>query len=180
MFQVRRCEENLHPFPEHPGCIYGEMNRCLRPCQQMVSREEYAGEAARVAQFLETGGASLLEPAVQARERASAEMQFEEAQRLHQRVERILAVRSASGDLARPLDKLSGIAVTPAAAHDAVELWFLLGGNWQEPQRLSLSEDAGAGNSLDHRLREICRNGERGIKRVRRQSGTSGGVDALV
>ena len=59
LFQIRRCEENLAPAPDHPGCIYGEMNRCLRPCQQAVSMEEYRGEAARMEQFLETGGASL-------------------------------------------------------------------------------------------------------------------------
>ena len=37
LFQIRRCQENLEPSPQHPGCIYGEMNRCLRPCQQVVS-----------------------------------------------------------------------------------------------------------------------------------------------
>src|SRR5229473_1222359 len=63
LFQVRRCEENLQPSPQHPGCIYGEMNRCLRPCQQAVSIDEYKGEAARVEQFLRTSGASLKEPA---------------------------------------------------------------------------------------------------------------------
>jgi len=29
LFQLRRCQENLEPSPEHPGCIYGEMGRCL-------------------------------------------------------------------------------------------------------------------------------------------------------
>ena len=48
LFQVRRCQENLEPSPQHPGCIYGEMNRCLRPCQQVVSREEYLSEVERV------------------------------------------------------------------------------------------------------------------------------------
>src|SRR5580704_4431667 len=69
LFQIRRCEENLAPAPNHPGCIYGEMNRCLRPCQQAVSIEEYRGEADRMQQFLETGGASLKHVAEAARER---------------------------------------------------------------------------------------------------------------
>ena len=155
LFQLRRCEENLHPAPEHAGCIYGEMNRCLRPCQQVVSIDEYSGEAARVAQFLETRGASLKELAEQSRDRASLNMQFEEAARLHQRVERIAEVQSSSGDLARALPSLAGIAVTPSAVADAVDLWFLLGGVWRDPHRLSLSEDSGAGRSLDHRLHEI-------------------------
>ena len=47
------------------------------------------------------------------------------------------------------------VAVTPSALLETVELWFLLGGCWQAPLRLSLSENAGAGSSLDRRLREM-------------------------
>ena len=155
LFQLRRCEENLAPTPAHPGCIYGEMNRCLRPCQQAVSIEEYRGEAARVAQFLSSRGASLQESAEAARDRASAGMQFEEAERLHQRVTRIGEVQALSGELARSLDRLNGVAVAPSAEAESVELWLLTGGRWQEPRIVSLSEAAGVGMSLDHRLREI-------------------------
>ena len=131
------------------------MNRCLRPCQQAVSADEYANEAARVALFLETGGASLREAAEQARDRASKEMQFEEAERLHQQVERITQVQAASGELARDVDRLAGIAVTPIRESEAVDLWFMIHGQWQRPRRLSLNESAGAGQSLDRRLRDI-------------------------
>jgi excinuclease ABC subunit C len=153
LFQLRRCEENLAPSPEHPGCIYGEMSRCLRPCQQAVSIDEYRGEAARVEQFLRTDGASLIESAESARDRASVEMQFEEAERLHQRVSRIQDVQSLAGELAHSVDRLNGIAIVPSAERDAVEMWFMLGGSWQEPRRLPLAE--GAGQSMDHRLREL-------------------------
>jgi excinuclease ABC subunit C len=77
LFQIRRCEENLVPSPEHPGCIYGEMNRCMRPCQQAVSVAEYHHESERIEQFLRSGGASLIESSETARDRASAGMQFE-------------------------------------------------------------------------------------------------------
>jgi hypothetical protein len=156
LFQLRRCEENLVPSPEHPGCIYGEMNRCLRPCQQAVSIDEYRGEAARVEQFLATRGASLFESAVAARDRASAEMQFEEAERLHARVARIEEVQGLIGSIASSLERLAGLAVTPSADSETVELWFLLGGCWQEPVRLPLSEKDGAGQSMDRRLRDIA------------------------
>jgi excinuclease UvrABC nuclease subunit len=155
LFQIRRCEENLDPHPDHPGCIYGEMNRCLRPCQQAVTPDEYRNEAARVEQFLRTGGVSLFETAEAARDRASANLEFEEAQRLHQRVERIAEVQSASGELARSLDRLAGVAVTPSSEAGAVELWFLLGGAWQEPVRFSLAAGIDAGRSMDQRLREV-------------------------
>jgi excinuclease ABC subunit C len=163
LFQIRRCEENLDPRPDHPGCIYGEMNRCLRPCQQAVSMDEYHGEVVRVEQFLRSGGASLLETAAAARDRASAEMQFEEAQRLHQRVEQIAAVQGLGGELARSIDRLAGVAVTRSTEPGTIDLWFLLGGCWQEPVRFPLAlmasdsaMGASAGRSMDHRLREAA------------------------
>ena len=156
LFQVRRCEENLTPSPTHPGCIYGEMNRCLRPCQQTVSADEYRAEVARLKRFLDTGGASLKETTEAARDRMSSEMQFEEAERLHQRLTRIAEVQTSSGDLARSLDRLHGVAVTPSVQPEAIELWFLVGGRWQEPRRITLSESISAGSSLDRRLRELA------------------------
>ncbi len=156
LFQLRRCEENLSPSPEHPGCIYGEMNKCLRPCQQVVSIDEYRSEAARVEQFLRTAGASLREPAEAARDRASADMRFEEAQQMHQRVERIREVQALAGDLARVIDQLHGIAVLPSCEPGAIELWFMAHGSWQEPRRVQPSELSGAGGSLDRQLRELA------------------------
>jgi excinuclease ABC subunit C len=155
LFQIRRCEDNLAPSPEHPGCMYGEMNKCLRPCQQAVSADEYRGEVVRVEQFLNTDGSSLAESAETARDRASATMDFEEAERVHARLSHIKDVRGAAGDLARELSRLAGVAIVPSAEEDAVELWFLAGGRWIEPRRFSLSETAGAGQSMDVRVREL-------------------------
>jgi excinuclease UvrABC nuclease subunit len=153
LFQLRRCEENLAPSPEHPGCIYGEMNRCLRPCQQAVSLDEYRGEASRVELFLRTRGASLIDSAETARDRASSEMQFEDAERLHQRVERIREVQTLAGDLARTAEQTNGVAVVPSSEAETVDLWFMLSGRWQDPRALPVSE--GAGQSLDHRIRDM-------------------------
>ena len=155
LFQIRRCEENLAPTPQHPGCIYGEMNKCSRPCQAAVSRDEYAHEVQRVEQFLWTGGASLADPAELARDRASTEMQFEEAERLHQRVVRIREVAAAAGELARPLDHLAGVAVVRSAANTAIDFLFFIGGQWQEPRRLVLVDTVDGGQSMDRRVREI-------------------------
>jgi excinuclease UvrABC nuclease subunit len=156
LFQVRRCEENLTPSPTHPGCIYGEMNRCLRPCQQVVSAADYRAEVELLERFLDTGGASIKETTEAARDRMSSEMRFEEAERLHQRLTGIGEVLALSGDLARSLNRLHGVAVTPSVEPEAIELWFLVGGRWQEARRLTLSETTSAGSSLDRRLRELA------------------------
>jgi len=154
LFHIRRCQEDLIPSPEHPGCIYGEMSMCLRPCQQAVTTEEYASETARVRQFLETSGESLLESVAVARDRLSEEMDFEQAARQHQRHEQIREVVRSGGELAREITRLHGVAVTPSSAPDAVELWFVRDGCWRPPVRLSLAA-AAESVSLDRRLREV-------------------------
>jgi excinuclease ABC subunit C len=155
LFQIRRCEENLAPSPDHPGCMYGEMNRCLRPCQQAVTVQEYHSEVIRVEQFLASRGASLTESAEAARDHASAALDFEEAERLHARVNHIREVLASAGDLAREVSHLTGVAVVPSAVEEAVDLWFLAGGRWADPRCFSLSETAGAGSSMDRRVREV-------------------------
>jgi excinuclease ABC subunit C len=151
LFQLRRCQENLEPSPQHPGCIYGEMNRCLRPCQQVVTREEYLSEAERVREFLAGNGAALISVASAARDRLSTEMNFEEAERQHKRIERIEAVLALRGDLVCDIERLYGVAIAPSLAEDSVLLWFVCQGAWQAPVRFSLT----SGVSLDQRLREL-------------------------
>src|SRR6185312_12135529 len=108
LFQLRRCVEDLAPSAEHPGCIYGEMGRCMRPCQQMVGVEEYRSEAMRVAEFLRSGGRSLMIPATGERERLSADMDFEGAARAHQRVMKIEEVMGWRDEMARDVGRLHG------------------------------------------------------------------------
>lgn len=155
LFQLRRCQEDLTPSPEHPGCIYGEMQKCLRPCQQAVSVEEYASEAGRVREFLTQRGARLLEAAALAREQASEELDFETAAREHARYERVQAVVRGAGELPRDVERLDGVAVTASVEPMNVELWFMRGGMWTGARRFSVAPVGGKPVSLDARLKEL-------------------------
>jgi excinuclease UvrABC nuclease subunit len=155
LFQIRRCQEDLAPSPQHPGCIYGEMSMCLRPCQQAVSDQEYLSEVDRVREFLSTQGRSLAEVVAHARDRLSEEMNFEEAARQHQRLEKIQDALKLSDELARDIARLNGVAVTGSTAASSVELWFVQAGCWLAPRRFGFEVPDGKTVSLDHRLREI-------------------------
>ncbi len=150
-FQLRRCQENLEPRPDHPGCIYGEMNMCLKPCQQVVGVEEYASEAKRVAEFLSSDGSVLLQGVRAARDRLSEEMQFEAAAREHKRWEQIQQVLSLRDELVCDIERLYGVAVTPSLSPGAVRLWFVAKGAWQPVREFPLQSHI----SLDQRLREL-------------------------
>jgi excinuclease ABC subunit C len=156
LFQLRRCQVDLQPTPTHPGCIYGEMGRCLRPCQEAVGPLEYQGEAHRVAEFLRTNGRSLASLAESARERFSAEMDFEGAALMHQRYQRIQEVLALRDEMAREVERLNAIAVTPSAEPDSVDLGWLRDGAWRGFSRLEFDPAGGASVSLDARLRELA------------------------
>ncbi len=155
LFQMRRCQEDLVPSPEHPGCMYGEMGMCLRPCQQVVGPSEYAGEVTRVVEFLDTGGRSLAEAIERSRDQLSEEMRFEDAARQHKRLEKVQEVLKLRDELARAVDRLSGVAITRSVERSAVELWLVRDGWWQEPQRFDFEIHEGKPVSLDRKLR-LC------------------------
>jgi excinuclease UvrABC nuclease subunit len=155
LFQVRRCQEDLEPSPQHPGCIYGEMGMCLRPCQEVVGLEEYRHEVDRLGQFLQTSGQSMLEAVEKARDRFSDEMLFEEAARQHKRLEKIQEVLKLRDEMARDIDRLHGVAITTSVEPNAVELWFVRNGGWLAARRFSFEIEEGKPVSLDRKLREL-------------------------
>ncbi len=152
LFQLRRCPEDLAPAVLHPGCIYGEMNLCLRPCQMAVTPSEYLSEVRRAGDFLATNGGTLLDTIAAARDRASEELEFEEAQRQHRRFEKVTEVLKLRDELAHDLSQLRGLAVLPAPEPGFVRLRPFFDGWWQAPINFSL---AGAGQSMDARLRDV-------------------------
>lgn len=158
LFKLRRCWEDLEPYPEHPGCIYGEMKKCMEPCKQACTDEQYAAEAQRVKAFFVTGGESLLAEIAAERERASAEMEFEQAASLHTQWQKVKAAASLADSLVRPVLRLRAVIVQKAAAVDGAAeeaaVFLLQGGLLAGPERLStlgvraVKEQTSVGSSL--------------------------------
>lgn len=154
LFQIRRCTEVLSPHPDHAGCIYGEMNQCLRPCQCAVTPDEYATEAKRVSDFVATNGKSTLADLSVARDRASAQMDFEQAAQLHKRIEKVNSAISLRESVIGNALEFSGVALTAGIGALQFLLWPMLAGLWQNPVSLDFSAVDPQAQSLDRDLRE--------------------------
>jgi hypothetical protein len=114
LFKLRRCVEDLAPYPEHPGCVYQEMNKCLAPCNQACTpagANSYAAEAAAVEAFFATHGESLLTQLTTQRECASADLDFERAAQLHAQFLRVKAAASLADPLVQPIPNLRAVIV---------------------------------------------------------------------
>ncbi len=155
LFLIRRCREEILPDPAHPGCIYGEMNMCLRPCQARSTLDEYRAEAGKVAEFLETRGDSLVRRIEAERDQASADLEFEQAAKLHRKLEKAREALGTNEDLARAVDHLHGVVVQKSAEPGSVELFFLWQGHLQAKRRLSLTAEQARPVSLDQRLKAL-------------------------
>ena len=136
LFGVRRCVENLDPSPSHPGCIWGEMDLCLRPCQAACDDHQYAAEVERMVRFLATDGESLLREAATARDHASASMDFESAARHHRTWSKARIALRSRGTLSHEISRQCGVVVQTSAEPDCVELTALFQGTLQPPTRL--------------------------------------------
>jgi excinuclease ABC subunit C len=162
LFKLRRCHEDLAPYPEHPGCIYGEMGKCIEPCKQACTAEQYAAETAAVKKFFDTRGESMIIDIGLAREEASSGMQFEKAAALHAQWQKVKSVQSLADWIVRPIPKLRAIIVqsatpqenNPEVHPEEAALFLLEGGCLIGPQRLStlgvraVREQTSVGSSL--------------------------------
>lgn len=157
LFKLRRCYEDLEPYPEHPGCVYGEMKKCLEPCKEACTPEQYAAEASAVKAFFNTHGESMLAELIAAREQASAEMEFEKAAALHAQWQKVKAAAALADWIVRPVPELQAVIVqkTAAGEEEAEAAVFLLhGGCIAGPERLStlgvraVKEQTSVGSSL--------------------------------
>ena len=159
LFLIRRCYLELHPSPDDPGCIYGEMHKCMAPCQQRVTDDEYSAECARVLAFLETHGASRVGELEAERDAASANMMFEEAAAAHARAGKVKSAAALADDLVQPLSGLRAVLLMPCPARDGedaphVAAFQFADGCIRGPQRVSLlgvrlaKEQAEVGSSL--------------------------------
>jgi excinuclease ABC subunit C len=158
LFKLRRCYEDLQPFPEHPGCAYGEMNKCIAPCKQACTPEEYAAEADAVKRFFDTRGESMVIAIGLEREEAAAAMEFEKAAALHSQWQKVKAAQALADWIVRPIPKLRAVIAQAAAPkEDHLEdaaLFLLDGGCILGPERLStlgvraVKEQTSVGSSL--------------------------------
>jgi hypothetical protein len=159
LFRLRRCHEDLEVHPEHPGCAYGEMKKCMAPCNTGCTADEYAAEAAAVRAFLDTRGESLLAAIARERDQASEQMDFESAAASHKQYEKVKSAAMLAPELVRPIPELRAVIVQPAVkaagSHPEQAAVFLLErGCLAGPARLStlgvraVREQTSVGSSL--------------------------------
>jgi excinuclease UvrABC nuclease subunit len=133
-FLIRRCTEVLAPDPNHPGCIYGEIKHCLRPCQCAVSDDRYRSESAQVSVLLRDSGGKAARELAKLRDRAVADLDFEAAATIHKSLEECKGVNAFRDPVVNNLATFGGFAVVPCTRPStAAQIFPLVQGHWCNP-----------------------------------------------
>jgi len=155
-FKMRRCVDDLHPDPAFPGCVYSEMKMCLAPCFKGCTDSDYYAEVARVKAFFDTGGDSLSRELAMQRERASSELQFEEAAALHAKIEKLKPLLAQLPEVVRRIDRLHGLVIQPSAEPASVCFFLFSAGCMTGPVAFCVEPPPGSG-SMEARVEETIR-----------------------
>ena len=154
-FKIRRCVEDLNPDPSHPGCIYSQMRMCLAPCFAGCTDEEYQQELARVIEALDGEGEPLLRALKAARTQASEALDFEQAGRIHRKVEKAQEVFRQKSELVRNLQDLHAVIVLRGAEPKTVVFFRVCAGEIRGPATLSFDENVPSPVPLDEQLHTL-------------------------
>jgi hypothetical protein len=135
------------------------MKKCLEPCKQACTPEQYDAETKAVKAFFDTQGESMLATISTDREQASAEMEFEKAATLHAQWQKVKAAAAQADEIVQPIPNLQAIIVQeadiPEGEHaDQAAIFLLKSGCLAGPKLLStlgvraVKEQTSVGSSL--------------------------------
>lgn len=96
VFAVRQCEDSYYRNRTRP-CLQYQLGRCTAPCVGYVSDEAYQKQVKRTRMFLEGQQQVLIEQLVQDMEKASGDLDFEEAARLRDQIAMLRQVQEQQG-----------------------------------------------------------------------------------
>jgi len=128
---------------------------CLAPCFAGCTDQEYQDEAGKVVNFLDAEGRSLIRSVEEDRAKASEGLEFEQAAKLHRKVEKVHEVLRQKPGLVRNLRDLHAIIIERGAEPKSVLFFRVRAGELRGPVTLALDENVPSPVPLDQQLREL-------------------------
>lgn len=124
-FGVRQCEDSVYKNRARP-CLLFQIGRCSAPCVEQVSDEDYRADIEQSVLFLE-GKSETLHTLLSAKmEAAAAELQFEKAAELRDRIAALRQIQAQQVvEAAHSLSNLDAIACVTEAGHVCVHVVYV-------------------------------------------------------
>lgn len=127
-FDLCRYHNILVQAPDGEACAYKEMGKCPAPCDGTVTMDAYRQQVRHAIAFARMPVRDSRNDLRDRMERASARMDFENAQRLKGRLDATAFLESAPFAHVGPMDRFRLLAVAPAERPSFARLFAIIGG----------------------------------------------------
>jgi excinuclease ABC subunit C len=93
LFRIRNCEDSYFRNRSRP-CLQHQIGRCTAPCVGLVTVEDYAADVRHAEMFLDGRAGAVMDELVATMERASADLKFERAASIRDRIAAVKRVQA--------------------------------------------------------------------------------------
>ena len=129
-FLLRDCADTVFEQRSRP-CMQYQIKRCAAPCVDLISPKDYSALADQAADFLRGKVVKLHEQLAEDMEKASENLEFEQAARLRDRIRAIAAVRATQGINPEGVEEADVFALAMDGGQSCVQVFFYRSGqNW--------------------------------------------------
>ena len=130
IFLLRNCTDSMFASRTRP-CLQYQIGRCSAPCVGRVTEEAYADQVKSVEKFLRGSTNEIQEELATEMAKASAEMEFERAAALRDRIRALTHVQSTQGVNPRTVAEADVIALHTEGGQACVQVYFIRANqNW--------------------------------------------------
>ncbi|MEM6535887.1 MAG: excinuclease ABC subunit UvrC, partial [Pseudomonadota bacterium] len=129
-FLLRTCEDSVYATRQRP-CMLHQIKRCAAPCVGLIAPDAYQKLADQAADFLRGKAVDLHGRLAEEMEAASADLDFERAAALRDRIRAIAAVRAQQDINPDGIEEADIFAIAMEGGQSAIQVFFIRAGqNW--------------------------------------------------
>jgi len=141
-FDLCRDVQSLRRSPDGVRCAYGQMGRCLSPCDVTIGMDEYRRQVARAADFAAGLRAERIEHLKGLMQSAARQLKFEQASALKTRLERLAELDAPAYRHVAEGDEFRFLMVQPSGSRRRMEVFLADRGAIEQVEPLAWPLDA--------------------------------------
>lgn len=126
-FMLRNCSDSIFAQRSRP-CLQYQIRRCTAPCVQKVSKEDYAQQVNLALEFLSGKSRDIQEQFAAEMERASENLDFEDAAKYRDRIRALTSVQSEMGITSGDVGNADVMAIYKDGGTSCIQVFFYRGG----------------------------------------------------
>jgi excinuclease UvrABC nuclease subunit len=124
-FKLRPCLYNIRGNDPHPDCMYFQMHTCSRPCNNDIDRRGYLTDVGHAIDFIQGADSKIESEMTERMNELAAETNFEGAEILRRRLEKIHKARQEVKDTFWSVWHFNAVVLVPADSVSRFKLAFV-------------------------------------------------------